>query len=88
MHVDIQLLDYSYPELKIKVLSSKGTYIRSLAYDIGNHLSCGAHLSALTRTRSGNIRLEDCCQADRLDEPGYDWTYFLRKDAPRVIQCP
>ena len=75
----IQLLDYTYPHIELDVQCSKGTYIRSLAYDIGTELSCGAHLSALTRTRSGNISLEECCDGRQLLEPGYDWIRFLKK---------
>src|SRR5665213_334884 len=57
----IELISYSYPYLELNVQCSKGTYIRSLAFDIGNELTCGAHLSALTRTRSGSVLLSDCC---------------------------
>jgi tRNA pseudouridine55 synthase len=74
-----ELIDYSYPYLKLKVQCSKGTYIRSLAYDIGVELTCGAHLSALTRTRSGSFTLEDCCEGARLMETSYDWAHFLKK---------
>jgi tRNA pseudouridine55 synthase len=74
-----ELIDYSYPYLKLKVQCSKGTYIRSLAYDIGIELTCGAHLSALTRTRSGSFTLEDCCEGARLMETCYDWAHFLKK---------
>jgi tRNA pseudouridine55 synthase len=54
------LLAYNYPFLEIKVACSKGTYIRSLAHDLGKLLTTGAHLSALTRTRSGPFQLADC----------------------------
>ena len=75
----IEMLEYTYPQLLLKVKCSKGTYIRSLAYDIGVELGCGAHLSALTRTRSGTFSLENCCDGARLIEPSYDWSSFLRK---------
>lgn len=77
----IQLIDYTYPNLILKVQSSKGTYIRSLAHDLGVELGCGAHLSALTRTRSGAFTLEDCCDGARLMESSYDWAHYLKKDA-------
>ncbi|MFA6589800.1 MAG: tRNA pseudouridine(55) synthase TruB [Bacteroidales bacterium] len=48
------------PFIKIRVVCSKGTYIRALARDIGRALGSGAHLTALTRTRIGDVRLEDC----------------------------
>lgn len=47
-------------ELTIRVVCSKGTYIRALARDIGEALGSGAHLTALCRTRVGDVRLEDC----------------------------
>ena len=48
------------PESKVRVGCSKGTYIRALARDIGIALQSGAHLTALVRTRVGDIRLEEC----------------------------
>ncbi|WP_018477450.1 tRNA pseudouridine(55) synthase TruB [Pontibacter roseus] len=45
--------------VSFKVICSKGTYIRSLAHDLGQQLGCGAHLSSLVRTRIGEYRLED-----------------------------
>lgn len=75
----IECVEYAYPYLTLNVQCSKGTYIRSLAYDIGVELTCGAHLSALTRTRSGSYSLEDCCDGARLMETGYDWAKFLKQ---------
>jgi tRNA pseudouridine55 synthase len=46
----LEIIDGDFPKIKIEVLCSKGTYIRTLADDIGKTLGCGAHLSALTRT--------------------------------------
>ena len=55
---NIEILDYHYPELKIKVHCSSGTYIRTLAEDIGKKLGTGAYLTALRRTKIGkyNVR--------------------------------
>ena len=50
--------------LSIRVVCGKGTYIRSLARDIGQALGSGAYLTALCRTRVGNVRLEDCVTID------------------------
>jgi tRNA pseudouridine55 synthase len=47
-------------QLSIRVVCGKGTYIRSLARDIGQALNSGAYLTALCRTRLGGIRIEDC----------------------------
>ncbi len=57
--VKIDLLDYTYPKLTFRVTCSKGTYIRSLAHDIGEALGCGAHLTALRRTRIGSYSITD-----------------------------
>ena len=50
----------AYPSITIRVVCSKGTYIRALARDIGQALGSGAHLTALRRTRVGDVRVEDC----------------------------
>ena len=55
----IELLDYSYPTLKIRCHVSSGTYIRTLAEDIGKTLGTGAYLTALRRTKIGDYRIED-----------------------------
>ena len=57
---EIELLDCSLPVITIRVVCSKGTYIRALARDIGEALGSGAHLTALRRTRVGDIRVEQC----------------------------
>ena len=59
---EIELLDFrpDVPEMTIRVACSKGTYIRALARDIGEALRSGAHLTALRRTRVGDVRVEDC----------------------------
>jgi tRNA pseudouridine55 synthase len=71
------LVSYLYPYLKIHVKCSKGTYIRSVAHDMGLLLGCGAHLNALTRVRNGEYTLENCCDGARLLDPDYDWKRFL-----------
>ncbi|MBQ2518464.1 MAG: tRNA pseudouridine(55) synthase TruB [Bacteroidaceae bacterium] len=54
-------------QMEIRVVCSKGTYIRALARDIGTALQSGAHLIALRRTRVGDIRVEDCQTIENLD---------------------
>src|ERR1035437_6441624 len=63
---DIEILDFTLPILKIRVVCSKGTYIRALARDIGIGLGSGAHLVALERTRIGEVLLKDCWQIEDL----------------------
>lgn len=57
---EINKISFNNNILTIDVLSSKGTYIRSLAHDIGVALGCGAYLVGLIRTQSGTVRLEEC----------------------------
>lgn len=67
IHIDeIELTDFN-PEtmqMSIRVACGKGTYIRSLARDIGEALGSGAFLTALCRTRLGDVRIEDCLTLD------------------------
>jgi tRNA pseudouridine55 synthase len=56
---DMELMEYDLPRIKIRVRCSKGTYIRSLAFEIGEALNSGAYLSSLRRTRSGGFRVEE-----------------------------
>ncbi len=78
VRMEIELLNYQYPMLEIEVKCSKGTYIRSLAHDIGQFLGCGAHLFELTRTRSGPFRLEDCISQNLLKNRDFDISPYLR----------
>ena len=64
----IELLDYDLPRIKIKVTCGKGTYIRSLARDIGEALQSGGYLSDLVRTRIGEYSLEDCITPESFQE--------------------
>ncbi|MBN1251940.1 MAG: tRNA pseudouridine(55) synthase TruB [Bacteroidales bacterium] len=59
---NIEILNYSFPDLKIKINCSKGTYIRSLANDIGKKLNSGAYLSGLIRTKIGDFKIENAIQ--------------------------
>ena len=62
----IDVLDWQHDTLVLDVSCSKGTYIRTLAEDIGRLLGCGAHLGALRRTASGALRVEDALTLDAL----------------------
>ena len=63
---DFDLTRVELPEIDFSVSCSKGTYIRSLAYDFGKALESGAYLTALRRTSVGEFRLEDAWQLDQL----------------------
>ncbi len=56
---ELVITEYNWPTLKFRVTCSSGTYIRSLAHDIGEQLGCGAYLKELRRTRIGPYKLED-----------------------------
>ncbi len=65
---EIELLEYSQTSIKIRVVCSKGTYIRALARDIGAALNSGGHLTALRRTRVGNVSIDQCMKVDEAIE--------------------
>jgi tRNA pseudouridine55 synthase len=52
---EIELLSYEYPRLIFRVVCGAGTYVRTLAHDLGEKLGCGAYLDGLRRTRSGSF---------------------------------
>jgi tRNA pseudouridine55 synthase len=58
------LLRYDVPEAQVRIRCGKGTYIRSLAHDLGQHLGTGAYLTALRRTAIGDFRVEDAWQIE------------------------
>ncbi len=62
----LQVVDWQHPQLTLSIECSKGTYIRSLAYDLGEVLGYGAHLTALIRTRSGPFVLADSMTLEQL----------------------
>lgn len=65
---EIEFIQLNDNELTFRVVCGKGTYIRSLARDLGEKLNSGAHLISLRRTRIGDIRVEDCLQIDKAME--------------------
>ncbi len=77
VRISIHSVRYSYPLLEMTVDCSKGTYIRSLAQDLGQVLGCGGHLSSLRRLRSGSFRLEDCVSQESLQDPMIDIRNFM-----------
>lgn len=66
--INLNLVDYQPPLITINVECSKGTYIRSLAHDLGQHLGCGAHLKNLTRLRCGPFRIEDALSLPQIED--------------------
>ncbi len=87
---EIELLEFSPQKINIRVVCSKGTYIRALARDIGEALGSGAYLTALRRTRVGDARIDDCLSIDQIAEliRTVDITYpenFSDNTKPEII---
>ncbi len=80
---EIILLDWTPPSLVVEVACSPGTYIRSLAHDLGLRLGSAAYLHALVRLRSGHFTLEDAVSLARIEEAfahGQEGSYLLPID--------
>lgn len=67
---EADVLDLDLPSIDVRVTVSTGTYVRALARDIGRELGCGAHLTALRRTRIGPFRVSGACDVASLEEGG------------------
>lgn len=72
----IDILEYNYPLLKIRCHVSSGTYIRTLAEDVGKKLNTGAYLTALTRTKIGQYSIKDSIPLSNFIKP-IDQSHFL-----------
>lgn len=72
IEVHTEFLGYQYPFIELNIRCSKGTYIRSIANDLGIALGCGAYLSNLIRTRSGNFVLDGSVTENELKDPQFD----------------
>ena len=75
----LELIDWQPPLVTIKVVCGKGTYIRSLAHDIGQALGCGANLKSLIRLRYGPFDIRDAVSMPQLEDAfhyGY-WQHFV-----------
>jgi tRNA pseudouridine55 synthase len=74
VHVDqIDVLSFNGQIAKIKVVCSKGTYIRTLAKDIGQKIGCGGHLKSLIRTKIGKFDIKDSIQLNEFEELLSQW---------------
>lgn len=81
IHIDeIELLSYELPKITIRVVCGKGTYIRSLARDIGTSMNSGAYLTRLERTRIGDIRIEDCINPENFKT----WLETVTKNTDKI----
>ena len=82
----LELLDFAPEQITIRVVCSKGTYIRALARDIGEALGSGAHLTALRRTRVGSVGIENCLDIDSavdlVKTAPLEWPEWFLKEHP------
>jgi tRNA pseudouridine55 synthase len=82
-HVKVRLqttlIRYEYPCVELQIDCSKGTYIRTIAHDLGEFLGSGAFLAALTRTRSGQFTLSDCIAQDQIMNRDFDLAPFIKR---------
>ena len=86
----LEILEWAPPEVVVDVYCSSGTYVRSLAHDLGNTLGCGAHLIGLRRTKSGRFTLRDAVPLRRLQEAftAGEWYRFLIPAAEALADWP
>jgi len=86
----LEVLEWDPPEAVIDVYCSSGTYVRSLANDLGNSLGTGAHLVGLRRTKSGRFTLRDAVPLRRLQEAftAGNWYRFLIPAAEALADWP
>ncbi len=89
---DLGALDDASPKLSLRIVCSKGTYIRSLADDIGVRLGCGASLTGLRRTRSGVFHVDQAIAGERLVLPEEREKHLaamlLPEDVGKMLQSP
>lgn len=86
----LEVISYDPPDLVLSVETSAGTYIRSLAHDIGNRVSTGAFLAALRRTKAGPFTIEDAIPLAKL-EVGFltgKWERYVRPAADALPDLP
>ena len=72
----LEVLEWAPPEAVIDIFCSSGTYVRSLAHDLGDRLGCGATLTGLRRTKSGKFTLRDAVPLRKLNEAFADGTWY------------
>ena len=65
---EFKITQIELPQIKFKIICSKGTYIRAIARDFGRALNSGAYMSSLVRTRIGNYKLEDAFELEKIKE--------------------
>ncbi len=89
---ELEILECSLPVVRMRVVCSKGTYIRTLCADMGERLGCGGAMQSLRRTRVGQFSIEDACTLGRLqqwkDQGGPGLSQALRPVDSVFTDCP
>ena len=83
--IKTELLGYEYPYIDLRINASKGTYIRTIAFDLGRRLGSCATVSSLKRTRQGPFILRDCATLEELEKGFFRNTFPLLKQIPSVV---
>jgi len=86
----LEVIEWNPPEVVVDVHCSSGTYVRSLAYDLGEKLGCGANLIGLRRTKSGRFTLKDAIPLRRMSETfdNNSWYQYLIPAAEALGDWP
>src|SRR5262249_39400034 len=84
---ELEITDLKGPLMSFRAVCSAGTYIRSLAHDLGLRLGCGAHLTALRRTRSGDFQIKDAVKMDDVSASHLITISNLLPSLPPVEVC-
>ena len=88
--MSFELLSFAPPRITFRLLCTKGTYVRTIAHDLGQKLGCGAHLSALRRTGSGKFDIAQCLTLEAIETmslPEIEKRLIpIYEAAPRVAQ--
>jgi len=82
----LDLVDWTPPNLQLRVICSTGTYIRSLAHDIGDFLGCGGHITVLRRTAVGDFNISDAVSLETLQAE--EWESFCLPSDEAVTILP
>lgn len=86
IEVSTELIEYTYPKLRLRIACSKGTYIRSIGHELGLKLGSFGHLKELRRTRSGPFSIEQCIDIEALQASPLNYEKHLLNEAPQPME--
>lgn len=85
---EAELVSWQSPDLVVRLVCSPGTYVRSLAHDLGQAMVCGGHVTSLRRLASGSWRVEDAVTLEALAVSEAGWEPFLHDLASALVTLP